>query len=205
MTIAAFTAEVASPSPTPGGGGVAAHAASLAAALAQMVAGVTLGRKKYVAVEDEMGRIVRRAAQLSEALATLVDRDVEAYSAVTAAYRLPKGTETEVAARAAAVTNALLSATAVPLDVARLSVDVCELAAALAAKGNANAVSEAGVAALLAEAACCAAAYSVRINVAALADRSLGTPQVAEAADLVRRASEMAATALDQLERAIEG
>lgn len=205
MSIAAFTAEVASPSPTPGGGGVAAHAASLAAALAQMVAGVTVGRKKYATVEDEMRRIVQRGGQLSDALATLVDRDVEAYTAVTAAYRLPRVTDREIADRSAAITRALLSATAVPLEIARLSVDVCELAVAGATKGNANAVSDAGVAALLAEAACCAAAYSVRINVAGLADRSQGAAEVAEAAELVRRASELAAAALDRVERAIAG
>ena len=105
----------------------------------------------------------------------------------------------------AAITSALLGATAVPLDIARRCVDVCELAATAAIKGNTNAVADAGVAALLAEAACRAAAYSVRINVASLADRSLGTSQAAEAAALVQRASTFATIVTDQVERAIGG
>jgi len=205
MSIAAFTAAVASASPTPAGGGVAAHAGSLAGALAQMVAGLTLGRKKYATVEAEMRRVAEKAGEYSAALATLVDQDVAAYSAVTNAYKLPKATDVEIADRAVAITSALLGATAVPLEIARLCVDVCDLAATAAIKGNTNAVSDAGVAALLAEAACRAAAYSVRINVASLADRSLGASQAAEAADLARRASTFATIATDQVERAIGG
>jgi len=205
MSIAAFTAAVASASPTPAGGGVAAHAGSLAGALAQMVAGLTLGRKKYATVEAEMRRMAEQAGEYSAALAALVDRDVAAYSAVADAYKLPKATAVEIADRTAAITRALLGATAVPLDIARLCLDVCDLAVTGATRGNANAVSDAGVAALLAEAACRAAAYSVRFNVASLPDRALGASQAAEAADLARRASGLATMATDQVERAIGG
>jgi glutamate formiminotransferase/formiminotetrahydrofolate cyclodeaminase len=198
-----FVGAVASSAPTPGGGSVAAHAGALGAALAQMVAGLTIGRKKYAAVDAEMRALALRASALRATLGGLVERDAQSYTAVSEAYKLPKEPESAAAARSAAITRALLGASAIPLETARACADVTELAATIGAKGNTNAVSDAGVAALLAEAACRGAAYNVRINVAALDDRSLGASLVDEANALVAKASRFAAEAVASVERAI--
>lgn len=205
LSLSAFVAAVASSAPVPGGGSVAAHAGALGAALAQMVAGLTAGRKKYAAVDAEMRAVALEAAALVSELSALVDRDARSYAAVSAAYKLPHETALDTQRRAEAITAALLGAADVPLETARACVRVCELAVTVAEKGNTNAVSDAGVAALLAEAACRGAAYNVRINVAALDDPALGGPRAADAAALVQRARTLSAQAASMLEKAIGG
>lgn len=163
-----FMSRVAGPEPTPGGGSVAAHAGALGAALAQMVAGLTVGKKKYAAVEDEMKQIALSASALRRQLAGLVVRDADSYEHVRTAYTMPKDTDEAMAARQTAIREALIFAAEVPLETARTAVDVAALAAALAERGNSNAVSDACVAALMAEAACKGAVLNVRINVASL-------------------------------------
>jgi len=203
QSLSGFVSSVASNTPTPGGGSVAAHAGALAAALAQMVAGLTAGRKKYASVDAEMREIGVRAAGLVNRLSELVERDARAYEQVSAAYKLPADGEDAAAQRSRAITTALLGAADVPLETARACVEVTELALAVAERGNQNAVSDAGVAALLAEAACKGAAYNVRINVAALEDRSAGTALAGEAQRLVARASELAQATVARVEQAI--
>src|SRR5688572_17403798 len=109
-SLGGFVASVASPSPTPGGGSVAAHAGALAAALAQMVAGLTIGKKKYAAVESEMKEIVLQATALVNELSALVKRDADAYGAVSAAYKLPGDGDVAAAKRKQAIDLALLGA-----------------------------------------------------------------------------------------------
>ena len=186
-TLSGFVGSVAAATPVPGGGSVAAHVGAVGAALAQMVAGLTAGKKKYAAVDAEMRDLAVRAAALGNTLSALVDRDAAAYSAVTAAYRLPAGSPDEETARAAKIDEALVAAAAVPLETAAACAEVADLALAVAERGNSNATSDAGVAALLAEAGCIGASYNVRINVVALADRSLGTTLEADAKRLVER------------------
>ena len=202
-SLSGFVASVASPAPVPGGGSVAAHAGALGAALAQMVAGLTVGKKKYAAVDAEMKALALDAAALVNELSALVARDAAAYSAVADAYKLPKEPERAAATRSAAVTRALLAAAAVPLETARACARVAELAAVVAEKGNTNAASDAGVAALLAEAACKGATYNVRINVASLDDKSLGAGMLDEVRTLVARTAEHAARATTAVERAM--
>ena len=203
VSLSGFVSSVASSTPTPGGGSVAAHVGALAAALAQMVAALTVGRKKYAAVDAEMKQIGLQAAELGNTLAALVEADARAYTAVSEAYKLPKEPEAAASRRSAAIADALLGAALVPLDTARACARVAELAATVAVKGNTNAVSDAGVAALLAEAACRGAGYNVRINIAAMADKSRGAPLVAEAVQLVTLTSEFAARAIAAVEAAI--
>ena len=204
-SLSGFVGSVASPSPTPGGGSVAAHAGALGAALAQMVAGLTVGKKKYAAVEGEMKDIAVAAADLGNRLAALVKRDADSYAAVAEAYRMPKEPESAATDRAAAIEKALLGASEVPLETARACADVAELAERAARQGNANAVSDAGVGALLAEAACKGAAFNVRINVAALADPATGRHLAEEAGSVVERASRHAAGAIEAVEKALAG
>jgi glutamate formiminotransferase/formiminotetrahydrofolate cyclodeaminase len=201
--LSAFVATVASPTPTPGGGSVAAHAGALAAALAQMVAGLTVGRKRYASVEGEFKELALRAAELGQRLSALVELDAKAYEAVTAAYKLPKEPEDAATHRDAAITAALIGAAEVPLETARSCAEVAELAEVAAARGNSNAISDAGVAALLADASCRGAAYNVRINVASLPQRQAGRALVEAVDEFVRQSSAATARVLDLVEKAI--
>jgi glutamate formiminotransferase / formiminotetrahydrofolate cyclodeaminase len=196
-SIGDFVASVASASPTPGGGSVVAHVGALAGALVQMVAGLTAGRPKYAAVDGEMREVAREAAVITRELEALVERDAAAYNAVSAAYKIAK---TE-ATREGAITKALLGAAEVPLDTAQIAAQAAQLAAIVAEKGNPNAVSDGGVAALLAEAACRGAAYNVRINVAALPDRAAGQNLVLAAENAVKIAAGAAARATAAVEK----
>jgi glutamate formiminotransferase/formiminotetrahydrofolate cyclodeaminase len=198
-----FLEAIASSDPVPGGGSVSAYAGALAAALTRMVAGLTIGKKKYVAVEAEMTVVAANAEGLARSLSQLVDRDADAYSAVSAAYKLPKDTEEATRSRNAEIAKALIGAAQVPLETARLCVQAAELAATVAAKGNSNAVTDAGVAALLAEAGCKGAAWNVRINVASLEDRSAGAHLEQEATELVKAASVAAKEACGFVEKAL--
>jgi glutamate formiminotransferase/formiminotetrahydrofolate cyclodeaminase len=201
--LAGFIADVASSSPTPGGGSVAAHAGAAAAALVQMVAGLTIGKKKYAAVGERMRAIAVRAAELVTTLSALVDRDARAYGDVSAAYKMPREPEDAARRRAQAVTAALLAAAAVPLETARACAEVAHLAEEVARTGNANALSDAGVAALMAQAACRGAAYNVRINVAALDAPADGADLVRNATRIVEEAARDAGSACAAVERAL--
>jgi glutamate formiminotransferase/formiminotetrahydrofolate cyclodeaminase len=202
-TLSSFRGAVAAASPTPGGGSVVAHVGALAAALAQMVAGLTVGRAKYAAVEGPMRDVIRDATALGSTLAALVDTDANAYGAVVAAYKLPKDPAAAAEVRRAAIAEAILGAAVVPLETARACAQVADLAAIVATNGNQNAASDAGVAALLAEAAARGAAYNVRINVAALADPARGQALAAEAQRLVESAQQARERAVAQVEKAL--
>ncbi|MCA0376882.1 MAG: glutamate formimidoyltransferase [Gemmatimonadetes bacterium] len=192
-----FAARVAAPEPTPGGGSVAALAGSLGAALAQMVAGLTVGKKKYAAVEDAMKDGALRASALRRQLAGLVQRDADAYERVRAGYTMPKETDHDRALRAIAIREGLIFAAEVPLETAQAAADVAVLAADMAEQGNTNAVSDACVGALLALAACKGAAFNVRINVA-----SLDSDGAARGAALAESAAACVATATAAAARA---
>jgi glutamate formiminotransferase/formiminotetrahydrofolate cyclodeaminase len=202
-SVSGFLASVASSNPVPGGGSVAAHAGALAAALAQMVAGLTIGKKKYSAVEAEMKEAALKAVALGNTLASLVKRDAEAYSLVSEAYKLPKEPADAAARRNDAVTKALLKAAEVPLETARASVEVTQIAALVSEKGNSNAITDAGVAALLAEAACRGADYNVRVNVSALEDPSKGARLASESAQLVKKAVELGVRVAKRVESSL--
>ncbi len=203
-TLSGFVGSVAAPTPVPGGGSVAAHAGAVGAALAQMVAGLTIGKKKYAAVDTEMRELAVRAAALGNTLATLVDRDAEAYAGVAAAYKLPGDTPELDALKRATVDDSLLAAAVVPLETASACAEVAELALAVAERGNANAASDAGIAALLAEAGCVGASYNVRINVSGLGDPSRGAQLLSDVRVLVERARELARRAKDAVEGKLE-
>ena len=119
---------------------MAAHAGALAAALARMVAGLTVGRKKYAAVDTDMRALATDAEALGARLAALVHEDADAYAAVSAAYKLPGDAGVAAAGRATAIQAALVEAARVPLETARACTAVARLAVTCASKGNTNAV-----------------------------------------------------------------
>lgn len=168
---ASFLDELAAGTATPGGGAAAAYSAAMGAALVAMVARVTIGKKKYADVESRMNDIVVEADQLRADLTAGVQRDSAAFEAVMAAFRLPKTSDQEQAARAEAVEAATQHAAEVPLEAAQLATRVLELAAELAETANINAVSDSGSAGAMAGAALHAAALNVKINAASIRDQ----------------------------------
>ena len=165
-----FLEELASSSPAPGGGSVAALAGALGAALTSMVCQLTIGKKKYAEVEAEMKGILAQAEALRTRFTSLVDEDTAAFNKVMEAYGLPKDSEAQKALRTAAIREATKEATQVPLEVMKHCIDGLALAGNVAAKGNVNSVSDAGVGALMLHAACESAALNVRINLKGLTD-----------------------------------
>ena len=172
LSLRAFTERLASADPAPGGGSAAAAAGALAAGLAAMVARLTIGRAKYADHQDEMARVLAQAERLRGQLLALVDADTAAYQNVMEAYRLPKGDAEQTAARKSAIQEALLHAADIPLAAAEAAVQVLNLAASAAQRGNKNAASDAAVAALLAHAALHGAARNVRINLEMIDDKT---------------------------------
>ncbi len=164
-----FLNAVASDSATPGGGAVAALAGALSAALAEMVAGVTVGKKHYAEVEPAMRAIVAAGGDLRQKLTSAIEDDILAFNTVMEAYRLPKDDPD----RPEAIDHGLSRAADVPLTVARLSLEAMQLAEQVALQGNRNAASDAASAGLIGLAAVESAALNVRVNAASLADADM--------------------------------
>ncbi len=169
-TLTGFLDELASSSPAPGGGSVAALAGALGAALTSMVCNLTIGKKKYMDVEEDMTKILKDAEDLRAQFTTLIDKDTDAFNKVMEAFGLPKENDAQKALRGAAITAATKEATMVPLEVMKHCIDGLALAQKVAANGNKNSVSDAGVSALMLHAGCEAAALNVRINLNSLSD-----------------------------------
>jgi len=182
ISLSGFIASVASSNPAPGGGSVAAVAGALAAALARMVAGLTIGRARYAGATDEMHFVSDSAGALIKQLESLAIQDAEAYSRFVDAQKLPHDTAAAVARRAESMRDSLLAATRIPLEICRATEEVARLCQIVAERGNVNAITDSGVAAALASTACKAAAYNVRINARSLqTTRSDGAAMAAEA------------------------
>jgi glutamate formiminotransferase/formiminotetrahydrofolate cyclodeaminase len=190
VTLGGFLDEVASGTPTPGGGTVSALAGALAAALVSMVAGLTRGKKKYAAAEDLMADAQREAQELRARLVALMRQDAQAFDAVLAAFRLPQATPGEVAAREKAVEAATWTATRVPLETAEACLEVVRWAARMVRSGNANAASDGLVAAALARAAAEGAAANVEINLKNLPDSADKQAVAGRVQELARLAEE---------------
>jgi len=170
LKITEYLEKAAAGTAVPGGGSVAALNASLAAGLTEMVANLTIGKKGYEAVAEEMNDIAGRAAELREKLTAAIDRDAEAYSLVMAAFKLPKATDPEMELRKQEIQKAFKQAALVPLEVANHAVKVIVLAGRAIDSGNKNAVTDGVVAAMNARTAALAALYNVKINLVSIED-----------------------------------
>ncbi|MBL7996943.1 cyclodeaminase/cyclohydrolase family protein [bacterium] len=168
--VSEFLNELASSSPAPGGGSVSALAGALGTALIAMVSHLTIGKKKYAPVENGMKSTLDHSEQLRSKLTKLIDKDTDAFNLVMSAFAMPKDTDEQKNARAAAIESATKEATMVPLDVMNVCREAVELSEFVAHNGNTNALSDAGVAALLLRAGCRGAYYNVKINLASLKD-----------------------------------
>ncbi len=170
LSIKEFLAKTASNSPVPGGGSIAALSAAIAAGLSEMVAHLTIGKKGYEALEEEMQEIAKNAFQYRERLIRYIDKDSDAYNDVMAAFKLPKGTEQERNNREGAIQEALINATLVPLNVAIDAFKVIEMAGKVVRQGNKNAVTDALVAVMMSRTAALSALYNVKINLTSIKD-----------------------------------
>jgi formiminotetrahydrofolate cyclodeaminase len=169
-TLEQFGDSLAAGTPTPGGGSAAALAGSLAASLVEMVCGLTIGKEAYRDHEPVLQVMRDRAGTLRRELLAMVDRDAEAYDGVMAAIRMPKAGDAEQAARKEALGRANMTATEIPLATAECCAALMGLARDLVAKGNRNALSDIGTAAVLAEAGLRGALMNVRINLGGFPD-----------------------------------
>jgi formiminotetrahydrofolate cyclodeaminase len=170
LKITEYLEKAAEGTAVPGGGSVAALNASLAASLTEMVANLTIGKKGYDSVAEEMHDIAGKSAELRQKLTTAIDQDAEAYSAVMAAFKLPKATDPEKELRSQEIQKAFKQAALVPLEVANHAVKVIDLAGRAVDSGNKNAVTDGVVAAMNARTAALAALYNVKINLVSIED-----------------------------------
>ncbi|MCD6414054.1 MAG: cyclodeaminase/cyclohydrolase family protein [Candidatus Diapherotrites archaeon] len=170
MKVVDFLDELASCLPTPGGGSVSALNGALSAGLIEMVCRLTVQNKRYASVRDEMTDILERAEVLRERLIDLVDDDADAFDGVMAALSMPKTTPEEKEKRKATLQAALKEATEVPVEIAERCLELIKLSSVVAEKGNKNAITDAGVAALAAKAGLEGAILNARINLASIKD-----------------------------------
>ena len=191
MTIQQFAMQTASNEPVPGGGSISALAGSLAAALTEMVAGLTIGKKKYADVEEEMKEAVEPMKAVCAQLLDDIKRDSESFDQYMQALTLPKETEEEKEARTEAMQNGLKAAVAVPLSVAKAACQILPYAETMVVKGNKTAVTDALVAAMMARTAVLGAGFNVKINLESIKDQEYVDRIGKEVAELEKQAVEM--------------
>lgn len=165
-----FLDKLASKSPEPGGGSVAALTGALGAALVSMVSNLTLGKEKYKDVQAQIEALLRDSEKVRQEMQELIQKDTEAYGALSEVYKMPKATDAEKAARSARMQEALKKACQVPFEIGLKSLEVAKLSLRAAEIGNVAAVSDAGVAVLLAQACAQSSALNVKINVNSIKD-----------------------------------
>ena len=169
-TLREFIRELGSESPTPGGGSVAALSGALGAALSSMVAKLTLGREKFRESQERMERIERQGRELADRFIVLSQKDAEAYRAVLSALKLPKESPEEKDARRKAMQEAMKVAAEVPMETLNACLDLIRIAKEAVESGNPVAITDAGAAVHMAEAAAFIAAYNVRVNLSGIKD-----------------------------------
>ena len=194
MTLTGFVDTTASDAPAPGGGSVSALEGALGAALTSMVCALTLGKKKYADVQDLAASTEKQAIALKDRYLDIIDRDTEAFNAVSAVFSMPKETDADKAARKAAMQAALKLCTATPMEMMELAVETLRMIDTVSGKLNASAASDLGCAILAMKSAIQGAWLNVLINVGGIDDaafaqeaREKGERMLAEALPLADR------------------
>ena len=200
LSVKGFADETSRESPAPGGGTISAYMGALGAALGTMVANLSSHKRGWDDRWAEFSAWADKGQQLMTELLHLVDEDTEAFNQIMSAFSLPKGTNEEKAARSAAIQEATLYATQVPLKTMKASFRAFDICKAMAEEGNPASVSDAGVGALAARAAVLGACLNVKINASSLKDREQADALVAEANELARQACACEQTILEIVE-----
>ena len=173
MTVNDYLDLLKSDAPAPGGGSVSALSAAQGVGLVAMVADLTIGREKYAEYEEVCKAAKEEALKLYSAFAEGIDKDTEAFNKVSAAYKLPKNTDEEKAARSAAIREANIGATEVPFETVKLCLEGLKVTETMVGKSNPNAASDLGVAALNLMAGIRGAWLNVKINLPGIKDEAL--------------------------------
>ena len=186
-TLEEFTEITASNEPVPGGGSVAAYSGALASALSEMVANLTMNKKKYENVEKEMKEIAEKSKKIRAKMMDNIEKDSLAFNEVMKSYKLPKNSDEEIEMRTKEIQNSLINAAEVPLEVAKESYEILELAEIVVKKGNKNAVTDGLVSAMMARTAVLSALLNVKINLKSIKDKKY----VEKTNDIVRNLEAM--------------
>lgn len=204
MTCKEFADETASESPAPGGGSISAYMGALAAALGSMVANLSAHKAGWDDRWEEFSDYAAKGRELQDRLIALVDEDTEAFNRIMAVFAMPKNTDEEKAARAAAMEAATLYATEVPLKTMQTAYNTFEILEAMAEKGNPASVSDAGVGALAARSAVLGAWLNVRINASGLKDREKASSILSQADELAKKAKEAEERIINKVNQVID-
>jgi methenyltetrahydrofolate cyclohydrolase len=183
-----FLDELADKTPTPGGGSGAAVMGAMGAALVSMVCNLTVGKKGYEEVEDDLKDVLEQSEALRDRLTDMIRADVEVFDRLMASYGMPKATDEEKAVRSEEIQASLKETTDVPLNCARACADAIELCRVAAEKGNLNVISDAGVAVVAADAAMKSAALNVYINVGSIKDKAFAEERLTELEKILKSA-----------------
>ena len=200
LTVEEFAAAAATSAPVPGGGSVAALTGALAASLSEMVANLTIGKKKYAEAEKEMKELATTASLIREELLDGIQRDSNSFRTFMDALAMPKTTEEEKEARREAMQKGLLAATEAPLAIAEAAARIFPLAEAVVLRGNAGAVTDGLVSAMLARSSVLSALLNVKINLGSMNDQAFA----AAAAARVKELEELAISSEARILRASE-
>ncbi|MCU0851506.1 MAG: cyclodeaminase/cyclohydrolase family protein [Candidatus Thermoplasmatota archaeon] len=196
-----FLDEVASSSPAPGGGSVAALAGALGAALTSMVCNLTKAKQGYEEVQEEIAEALEKSEELRKDLTDLIDKDTEAFNEVMKAIKLPKETEEQKEQRKIALQTAFKQAAEVPLETARKCIQILSVAHVVAEKGNKNSISDAAVSALMAQTGVQAAMLNVRINLSSIKDPDYVQQVTNELHELLQNAMQKSTEILNIVEK----
>ena len=199
-----FLEELASKQPTPGGGAASALCGAVAAALTAMLANLTVGKAGSEENEQQTAQIIAAAGKLREELTALADDDAAVFGKFMVAYKMPKTTEEEKAARTAAIGQAAIAAAEVPMQIANKSLEVLKLARKLIVFGNPNAISDGTVSALMARAALRSALYNVKINLGLIKDDEYVAAARAKMQQLEAKAMEIEAFVLARTDEVLK-
>ncbi len=197
-SVQAFIDELASKSPTPGGGSTAAIMGAQAAALISMVCNLTIGKPKYAEAEVEMRTLLEKSEALRELLTGMIKADIDAFERLMETYGLPKDSDEEKSVRSDAIQTALKEATIIPLSCAHACVETIALSRIAADKGNLGVISDAGVAVMAAYGALKSAALNVYINANNLKDRAFADEKLAEL-EIILKGADLAAEEVYQI------
>lgn len=198
-----FIEELASDSPAPGGGSVAALSGAMGAGLVSMVARLTIGKKGYEDVEDLMKQTLAASEKIRAELTLLVDKDTQAFNQVMASFKMPKKTQEEKSLRSDSIQAAFQNATLTPLGVAQLCLGVLELALSVAGKANQNAASDLGVAAQMAYAGAEGAVMNVKINLPSIKNLQFSEEKKTTALACVKSAKSVQDQVLQEINKLI--
>ena len=180
-----FINELASKAPTPGGGGASAYCGALATALASMVGNLSVGKKTYAAVEDEVKEALAQLEEQRNKFVELIDKDAQAFEPLSRAYRLPRATSEELAHKNKVMQQALVGATEVPLEIMEICAQVITTSKFLAHNGSRLALSDVGVAVLFAKAALKGASLNVYANASSMANEAQARSYIQQADCLI--------------------